>query len=276
MWALNIAIGLARRPAPREAVALGLVFGVAQQVKSNLYVFPALLVAWSALALSGSIRRRLVLVCGLAGSFLLVSLGTPVGNLLSVGGGTWALPGSAGRTLWWGNNPLADGYYNYAETEPAGKAFIEAHGLTTRLAQADKLEKDPLFADLGLAWIRENPGRFLVLCLKKLNNAFGFFPHAVTFEGSRTTEVVHLLSCCLIAPFALVGMIAARRRWLICAPLFLVLLSYVFMVCLFFGTPRYTVIVMPVLIVFASSALWICADYFARTYPAFAKLIRRL
>jgi 4-amino-4-deoxy-L-arabinose transferase-like glycosyltransferase len=275
MWALNTVVRLARRPALREAVALGLIVGVAQLVKSNLYVFPALLVAWSALALRGSMRRRLALACGLAGSFLLVSLVTPVGNLLSIGGGASVLPGSAGRVLWSANNPLADGYIISAETEPAGKAFIEAHGLTARLAQAREFEKDHLFLDLGLAWIRENPGRFLVLCLKKLNNAFGLFPHAATFEGSRTTQVVHLFSYGLIAPFALVGMIATRRHWLICAPLFLVLLSYVPMVLLFFGTPRYTVIVMPVLIVFASSALWTSADHFARTHPAPVKLIRR-
>jgi 4-amino-4-deoxy-L-arabinose transferase-like glycosyltransferase len=260
MWTLNIAIRMARRPALRDAVALGLIVGIAQLVKSNLYVFPGLLVVWSALALRGSIRRRLALACGLAGSFLLVSLVTPVGNFLSIGGAS-ALPGNAGRTLWSANNPLADGYYAFVETEPAGKAFIEAHGLAARLAQADEFEKDRLFADLGLAWIRENPRRFFVLCLKKLNNAFGLFPHAVTFEGRRTTEAVHLLSYGLIAPFALVGTIMARRHWRICAPLFLVLLSYVFMVLLFFGTPRYTVIVMPVLIVFASSALWTCADY---------------
>lgn len=269
MWALNTAIRLARRPALREAVALGLIIGVAQLVKSNLYVLPALLVAWAALALHGTIRRRLALASALAGSFLLVSLVTPVGNMLSVGGGASVLPGSAGRTLWNGNNPLADGYFIYAESEPAGKAFIEAHGLTARLAQANQFEQDRLFLHLGLTWIRENPGRFLVLCLKKLRNAFGLFPHALTFEGNRTTEVIHLLSYGLIAPFALVGMIATRRRdWLIRAPLFLVLLSYVFMVLLFFGTPRFTVIVMPVMIVFASSALWTCADHLSSAHPA--------
>jgi 4-amino-4-deoxy-L-arabinose transferase-like glycosyltransferase len=270
LLALNTAIRMARRPAIREAIALGLIVGVAQLVKSNLYVLPAFLVAWSALALSGSIRRRLVLVCGFAGSFLLVSLVTPVGNFLSIGGGASVVPGNAGYTLWEANNPvapLADGYSVVAETEPAGKAFIEAQGLTARLAQADEFEKNRLYAYLGLAWIRESPGRFLVLCLKKLNNAFGLFPRAATFEGSRTTETVHLLSYGLIAPFALVGMITARRHWFICAPLFLVLLSYVFMVLLFYGTPRYTVIVMPVLIVFASSALWTCADHLARTHP---------
>ena len=266
MWGLNAAIRMARRPALREAVTLGLIIGMAQLVKSNLYVFPGFLVAWSALALSGSIRRRLILASGLAASFLLVSSTIPVVHLLSSSAGASMMPGNAGYTFWEANNPvapLANGGSVLAESEPAGKAFIEAQGATVRLAQANNVEKNHLYGYLGLAWIRGNPGRFAVLCLKKLNNAFGLFPHAVTFEGSRATETIHLFSYGLIAPFALMGIITTRRHWLICLPLFLVLLSYVCMVLLFYGTPRYTVIVMPVLIVFASSALWTCADHFA-------------
>lgn len=266
MWGLNAAIRLARRPSLREAVTLGLIVGMAQMVKSNLYVFPGFLVAWSALALSGSIRRRLILAFGLAASFLLLSSIVPVVNLLSRSAGAPVLPGNAGYTFWEANNPvapLANGGSVLAESESAGKAFIEAQGLTVRLAQANDVERNRLYGYLGLVWIRENPGRFLVLCLEKLNNAFGLFPRAVTFEGSRTTETVHLFSYGLIAPLALVGIITTRRHWLICVPLFLALLSYVCMVLLFYGTPRYTAIVMPVLIVFASSALWTFADHFA-------------
>jgi 4-amino-4-deoxy-L-arabinose transferase-like glycosyltransferase len=269
--ALNIAVGLARRPRLRDAVALGLVVGVAQLVKSNLFVFPGLLVVWSALALHASLRQRLALASAVAGSVLLVSLITPTANFLSTGGGAAPLPGNAGRTFWMANNPLADGYYIFAENEPAGKAFIEAHGFTERLAEADAFEQDHLFGQLGMLWIRENPGRFLVLCLQKLNNAFGLFPRAVTLEGSASARAIHLLSYGLIAPFAVAGMIGARRQWRACLPLFLAVLSYVLMVLLYYGTPRFTVIVIPVLIVFASSAMWTCADYVARGHLRLAR-----
>jgi acetyltransferase-like isoleucine patch superfamily enzyme len=49
--------------------------------------------------------------------------------------------------------------------------------------------------------MRENPGQSLVLCLKKLNNAFRLFPYAATFESSLFVRRVHLLSYGL-APFA--------------------------------------------------------------------------
>jgi hypothetical protein len=265
---LNIAVGLVRRPRLVAAVALGLVVGGAHVVKSNLFVFPVLLGAWVALALSGSVRQRLMLAGGFAVTLLAVSLATPVANYVSTGGGAATLPGNAGHTFWFANNPLADGYYIDAEKEPEGRAFIQAHGFTERLAQAGELERDRLYGELGVLWIREEPGRFLVLCLKKLNNAFGLFPRAASLQGSRAAQAVHLLSYGLIAPFALAGMIAARGHWRVCLPLLLAVLSYTLMVLIYYGTPRFTILVMPILIVFASSALWACVDYLARVRPA--------
>jgi Dolichyl-phosphate-mannose-protein mannosyltransferase len=262
--ALNIAVRMAARPRMRDAVALGIVVGTAQLVKSNLFVFPAVLVVWSVLALKGSARRRLALAGGLSVGLLVLALATPVANFLSTGGGAATLPGNAGRTFWMANNPLADGYYIFAENEPAGKAFIEANGFTQRLAQGSDFEKDRLFGELGLLWIRENPEQFLVLCLKKLNNAFGLFPRAVTLQGNPSAQAVHLLTYGLIAPFALLGMLSAGHRWRVCLPPFLVLFSYVLMVLIYYGTPRFTIIVIPVLAIFASSAIWICAHYVAR------------
>jgi 4-amino-4-deoxy-L-arabinose transferase-like glycosyltransferase len=264
---LNVAVGLARRPRLRSVVALGLVVGGAQLVKSNLFVFPVLLVAWAALGLSGSVWQRLALAGGLAATVLLVSLATPVANYLSTAGGWATLPGNAGHTFWFANNPLADGYYIDAEKEPAGRAFIEAHGFTERLAQADEFERDRLYGALGWLWIREEPGRFLVLCLKKLNNAFGLFPRAAALRGNPSAQAVHLLSYGLIAPFAVAGMVGARRHRRACLPLFLALLGYVLMVLVYYGTPRFTIIVMPVLIVFA---LVTCADCLGRVWPALA------
>jgi len=264
MLALNIAVASIRRRRLRDVVALGLVVGGAQLVKSNLFVLPALLAGQVALAANGTVRERLVRVGTFVMTVLLVSLTTPLANFLSNAHGVAALPGNAGSTFWMANNPLADGYYVHAELEPAGKAFIEAQGFAERVARADEFEKDRLYRTLGFLWIRENPGRFVVLCLRKLNNAFGLFPRAVTFEGNRTTQMVHVFSYGLIAPFAVAGMIAERRRWRDCLPLLLVVVSYVLMVIVFYGTPRFTIVVMPTLIVFASTAMTKGARHLAR------------
>jgi 4-amino-4-deoxy-L-arabinose transferase-like glycosyltransferase len=258
--ALNLAARVADKPRVRSALALGASLGAAQLVKSNLYVFPALLIAWLLWGLNVPVRRRVALAAATATSALAVALITPTANLLSTGGAAAALPGNAGRTFWMANNPLADGYYVFAETEPQGRAFLDEHGFAERLARADEFEKDRLFFDLGWLWIRENPGSFLILCLKKLDNAFGLFPRAVTMEGKPAARVLHVMSYGVIAPFAVIGMIGVRRRWRPYVPLFLVVLSYVLMVLIYYGTPRFTIIVMPVLIIFASAAMYWSAD----------------
>ena len=267
MLALDRAIRMAGQPTLRDALELGLIVGLGQLVKSNLYVLPALLVAWCALLLPVPPWRRFKLALGLAVSLLLLSLLTPVANFLSARDHMAPLPGNAGRTLWSANNPLANGYFIFAEKEPAGQFFIYTHGFEDRMLMADEFEKDRLFGRLAILWIRENPARFLTLSFKKLNNAFGLFPHAVTLEGSRATQAVHFFSYGLIAPLALAGMLVTRRRWRFLSTLYLTLLSYTLMVVIFYGTPRFTVIVMPILIVFASCALQICARQLSRILP---------
>lgn len=261
VFSVLLAIELAENPRPLRALVPGATVGFAQLVKSNLFVFPPMLMVWFACTAIGTRTRRVQCLAVLIASFALVAFITPIANFVSPVGRAAALPGNAGHTFWFANNPLADGYYIAAEAEPAGKEFIEAHGLTERLAKADDFEKDRLYRTLGLLWIRENPGQFMVLCLKKLNNAFGLFPRAVTFEGNPLARTVHLLSYGLLAPFALGGMIGALRRWRSCSLLYVVLFSYLLMVLIFYGTPRFTIIVIPYLLLFASYAMVRCADY---------------
>jgi len=123
------------------------------------------------------------------------------------------------------------------------------------LESADPFEKDRLYRTLTLLWIRENPWRFLALFPKKLNNAFGLFPRARVFGVYSSARIVHLLAYGFIAPFALGGMIVALRRWRATSLLYLVVASYVVTVLLFFGTQRYTLLVIPELLIFASFAI---------------------
>jgi hypothetical protein len=176
---------------------------------------------------------------------------TPLANLLSPAGRAVALPGNTGTTLWQGNNPLADGFYNQISGVPAVDSFVESHGYKERLAQADAFEKDRLYRELSLIWIRENPGRFAVVCLRKLNNAFGPWPRARVFTEDPRTRWVYLFSYGLAAPFVFIGLLAAVRRRRDAALLYLVVLSYIPTVLIFYGTPRYTVLVIPVLFAFA-------------------------
>lgn len=255
-----LALSLAEDPRPLRAMMLGVVVGGTQLVKANLFLFPALLLVWFAFAARCSVKRRIRCLAVLVVSLALMALIQPMANLMSPGGRATALPGNAGSALWQGNNPLADGFFNWPDTSVEGKAFIESHGFTERLEKADPFETDRIRRTLALLWIRENPRQFVVLLPKKLNNAFGLFPRAQVFEGNPLARIVHLLSYGLIAPFALGGMIAALRRWRACSLLYIVFFSYVPTVLVFWGTPRYTILIIPFLLVFAGNAMLACFD----------------
>lgn len=249
-----LAVELLERPALGRGLLLGLVVGYAQLVKSNLFLFPPLLLLWFLLGARAALPRRISgLAAILVGMVLMVAV-TPLANLISPMRKAVLLPGNAGNTFWQGNNPLADGNYISAQYTPEGMAFIESHGLREKLEQADPAEKDRIFRTLAVIWIRENPGKFVVLVFKKLNNAFGLFPQAAIFERDKRAKLVHLLTYGPVAGLALVGMILTRRRWRDLSLLYLAIFSYVVSVVLFFGTPRYTILIMPFLILFAAHA----------------------
>jgi len=261
IWSLLLALSLIEDPQPLRSLALGVLVGVDQLVKANLFLFPAMLAVWLAFSARAGGKRRVVCLTALIAGLAITVLIQPIANFLSAGRAS-ALPGNAGVTLWQGNNPVAVGFCDWDDNAPTAKAFIENHGFGGRLETAGPFERERIYRSLALSWIRENPWRFLALIPKKLNNAFGLFPRAQVFEGNPLTRVVvHLLSYGLIAPFALGGMIAALRRWRVCSLLYVVVLSYLPTVVLFWGTPRYTLLIIPVLLIFASFALLAAYDY---------------
>jgi 4-amino-4-deoxy-L-arabinose transferase-like glycosyltransferase len=267
VWSVLLALKLAKNPRPSRAAGLGVVVGFVQLVKSNLFPFTALLACWFAFAAQGSRRVRGRCLALFIAGFALVWTITPIANLLSPIGRASLLPGSGGYTLWFANNPLANGYFFWGyELTPDGRLFVERHGFSEQLRQAGQSEKDQIFRTLALLWIRENPGRFFILCLQKLNNAFGLFPTSAVLEQNSRHKIVHLLSYGPIASLAMVGLIASVRRWQAYSLLYAVILSYTLMVLIYFGTPRYTLLIIPIILVFAGhGATWLSRVFFSST-----------
>jgi hypothetical protein len=75
------------------------------------------------------------------------------------------------------------------------------------------------------------------------------------FEGDRTAKFVHAVTFAPVIPLALAGVVYARRRWRELFPLYLLVACHAAMVLIFYGTPRFTIILMPLLLVFASVTL---------------------
>lgn len=281
--------GAERRASLARAAALGLAAGASVLVKSNLILLPPLLFLWLAgVTLARARRGRrapampvevatasgapigapaarglepfLVLVV-LAASFCAAGLIAPLAYHVSTRGSTsgparfWLLPGNSGHTFWWSNNPLADGYFVDPEAAPAGRSFIARHGMSALIHDPDPFVRDRACRALGFAWVRENPGSFLALTGRKLWNGFGPLPKAALFAHSKLAHDIHLISYGALLPLAAAGLILSIRRWRQWTILYLVLLAHAAMTAATYGTPRFTLVIIPYLLVFAGQAL---------------------
>ena len=91
--------------------------------------------------------------------------------------------------------------------------------------------------------------------------------HRIHLEEDAA-KLVHVATFASVIPLALVGMVMARRRWRELLPLYLLVACHAVMVLIFYGTPRFTVIIMPALLVFACVPLLeIAAKLGAASHP---------
>ena len=238
-----------------RGVLLGISLGFLSLLKSNLFVLPPLLMAWLAATLRPRSPARLLVAIVLPFA-LLIGL-VPLANFSSGQGLTAPLPLNAGHTLWWANNPKANGYFvMVADSDPQVASFIRDHGFSDSLKSASRAEKDRIYQRLAVQWIREHPGAFLRLAPKKLLNAFSPIPRAAQLESSGSAALVYAVTYGLLLPFAIYGLVASFRRVTPAARVVhLILVSYVAMVVVFYGTPRFTLIIIPLLMIFAADAL---------------------
>ncbi|MBV8202747.1 MAG: glycosyltransferase family 39 protein [Acidobacteria bacterium] len=251
-------------PALWTAAGAGLALGAATLFKSNLLLLVPLFVLWLAVAVPGTARRRAAAAAAMAASCGLLLLASPLANRFSpLHRAAW-LPGNGGPTLWWSNNPLADGYFVDPDNTPAGNAFIDRHGLeSAALETRDPAVRDRADRQLAWAWIRENPRAFVRLAGRKLWNAFGPLPRAELFSRDELAARVQALVYGSLLPLIGAGLWLSRRCLRQAMPLYLTIGSYAAMTVIFYGTPRFTLVVMPYLLAFAGLAVgaawrWSC------------------
>lgn len=173
---LGLALCLLDYDARRRAgslAAAGLLLGLLAWTRPNVLLFlplAALWVGWRAGRGPGGRRAALAAPAGLVCCAALAVLPVTARNFL-VSGELVPVTAGAGLNLYLGNNPLADGYTGMAPDVKNWTTF-DYPALVARLGREQGrpvtyAEASALYAAKARAYLREHPGRFLRLTLKK-------------------------------------------------------------------------------------------------------------
>jgi len=158
---------------------------------------------------------------------------------------------NAGFAFFWGNHPLHG--YNFISILPDdGPTYQDL--IPEELKELNEAELDRALLKRGLAFIRDDPGRFLVLSLSRLKDYFKFWPSA---ESSLISNVSRLASFGILLPFMVYGFFSNLRRGLSSELLILYLfvIIYTAVHLLSWALIRYRLPVDAVLLLFAGAAI---------------------
>ncbi|HUT32708.1 MAG TPA: glycosyltransferase family 39 protein [Planctomycetota bacterium] len=149
-----------------------------------------------------------------------------------------------GFTLWVTNNDRADGGGHCFW--PEDRASFD--GLS-------EVEIDVRFRQMGCAWVRSHPGRFLRLAAAKFVRFWRLWPHASEPSVGVVAAAVAGATFTPVLLLALWGAVAARRRWRDLLLLYLLFLYCTLLHVTLMAITRYRLPLEPFLIVLAAYGL---------------------
>jgi 4-amino-4-deoxy-L-arabinose transferase-like glycosyltransferase len=174
-----------RRGGLRRWALSGVLWGVALLIRPNTVLMVPGLAAGLALALARERRAWLAPALACAAAAALVVTPWIVRNH-RVHGEWYFIATGGGRQLWVGNNPRAE-----ADSRVAGFHLDSLMEAETR-ALPNQVEMERYFYRKGLDYMREHPGRAVILYLRELRNLFAFYPETRTGRhinaASRTAQ----------------------------------------------------------------------------------------
>ena len=227
----------------RLALLAGVLAGVAALTRPAMLFFLPLACLWM-------IRRGQLTLALVVAAAAAVAIAPWTARNLRVHDRFVLIASEGGVTFWTGNHPLARGDGDLAANPEIKRAELEFRSAHAGLS-AEALE--PLYYQEALRWIKEHPGAWGLLTLRKAYYAIvptgpSYALHSVKY---RVVSVVPYL---VVLPFALAG---ARRMWR--SPrwpvaLGLLALSSMLVCLIFFPQERFRLpVIDPVLIIFAAA-----------------------
>ena len=217
LWVVDAGMRLAnslvqtRPPNSRRAVLLGLELGVAmaitlllRQVVIGFFVVLVLWLLWLAVR-NKAVRPAVAALAASAVTFLLLISPFVVRNYRVFD--ELAMPNTnAGFTFFWSNHPIYGTRFESVLSPSHGVSYQDLIPLELRDLNEARLDRALLRR--GLQFVRDDPGRYLLLSLSRIPVFFQFWP---TPESTPFSNVSRLLSFGLFMPFMLYGLTLAIR-----------------------------------------------------------------
>ena len=240
---LGCVVLLASAETPTKALLSGAVCGAAVLVRPGTLIFVPIAAAW--LGWRGTLSKAAAFAFAVA----LVLLPWTLRNLETYGQ-LVLVASEGGVTFWTGNHPLARGEGDLAANPQIKEAeldFRRAHpGLT-----AEQME-GVYYAD-AFRTIREQPGRWMVLLLKKAFYTFVPIGPSYTLHSTRYL-LASVVPYAMLAPLAIAGLILITRHGRPPDYLYLLAGSVVLTSVIFFPQERFRIPVIDPLVVVAAAA----------------------
>jgi tetratricopeptide (TPR) repeat protein len=262
--AIYLAARLAHAPSPRLAAGLGVALGLLALARENALLLVAVLGAWL-LALPGPAGRQRLLLAGVFAAAVAAALAPVALRNLWVGGELHLTTSQFGLNLYLGNHAGATGLYQPFE----GNRGVESERQDA-IAQAERAmgrklspqEVSDYWAERAFAFVREEPGAWLALLLRKAVLLAGSLELVDAEDQYLVASYSPVLRAAgwlghfgVLAPLALLGAFVTwpRRRelwWLHTA-----IAAYTASVLLFYVVARYRYPLVPFLALFAGAGI---------------------
>lgn len=243
-------------------IGAGLLTGLIALLRENMLIVLPVLVLLILLD-SDARGRRLRNAAALVGGCLLVLFPVALRNGI-VGGVFLPTTYQGGINFYIGNNPTATGWYQsivpgkqmpeYEKREPIRIASLDV-GRPLSPAESSRY-----WMAKSLRWAREHPGDFLRLQAAKTAMFWEWYerPDTVDYYYVRSRSFIlglPLVEFGAVSILALAGLILARRRLKILAPVWVFILAWMGSTVIFFLFSRYRLPVIPALLVLAAVPL---------------------
>ena len=223
LWSIDIAMRLAssldaeRSGAARNSnrhrlilgLELGLAIAMAILLRQVIMAFAAILVLW---LIWVAWRRRLIrtILPSLIVTFgvVLLMIGPVIIRNYRAFGRITAINTNSGYALYWSNHPIYGTRFESLLSPSHGVTYQDL--IPPELLVLDEAALDRELLGRGLEFIRDEPGRYLLLSLSRIPVYFLFWPKA---DSTVLSNVARLFSFALFLPAMIYGIVLSVRQF---------------------------------------------------------------